>query len=140
MKCDLDQNNQAYFVAWQGNKPVRILATFPLYVQKFLRASKNRDSSWSAKALLSKYTVKAWAALMPLTKDSATVDPVCGFLEFYFYTSSQSLYCLLGHSRLMGAFALQLPSRFFDALRHFLTYKGNVASMRTGLLPCQGTK
>ena len=29
---------------------------------------------------------------------------LCGFLEFYFYTSSQSLYCLLGQQQVDGGF------------------------------------
>ena len=82
---------------------------------------------------------------MPLTKDSATVDPVlqCRYAASSNFTFTQVVKAFtvyLDNSRLMGAFALQLPSRFFDALRHFLTYKGNVASMRAGLLPCQATK
>ncbi len=91
------------------------------------------------------FTLEVWAALMPLTKDSATVDPVlqCRYAASSNFTFTQVVKAFtvyLDNSRLMWAFALQLPSRFFDALRHFLTYKGNVASMRTGLLPCQATK
>jgi hypothetical protein len=47
MRCSAGNGSFAYFTAWQDNKPVHLLSTFPSYLSSCSRVTKNADGTWS---------------------------------------------------------------------------------------------
>lgn len=57
MEKTMPNGKKAYFIAWQDNKPVHILSSFPSFKSSCRRVVRNPDGSWNPNAVIPQPTV-----------------------------------------------------------------------------------